>query len=168
MIKRTAVLVLALACAACSRQGASDSDQSIPPAAAPAPSARPAATLPADQANLLKLIAAVDAAPRDEAAFNRFCDTFEKTPDFTDWTGTVSDVQTSTVNGAIDITFSMGKHLKFEPVVQKDEAVHAAVEALTVGDRVTLSGRFSHNKGSSECTYYLGSFAGSLTKVGAG
>jgi hypothetical protein len=162
------VLGLALlgACAACSREAPSDSDESIPPAAAPAQA--PASAVPAGQANLLKLIAAVDANTKDEAAFNRFCDTFEKTPDFSNWTGTVADVQTSTVNGAIDITFSMGKHLRLEPVVQKTDPVYAAVEALTVGDHVTLSGRFSHNKGSSECTYYLGSFAASLTKVTAG
>jgi hypothetical protein len=122
--------------------------------------------MPAAQANLLKLIAAVDANGRDEAAYNTFCDTFEKTPDFTGWTGTVADVQTSTVNGAIDITFNLGKHLKIEPVVQKADAIYPAVEALTVGDAVTLSGHFSHNKGSSECTYYLGGFAASLTRVG--
>ena len=123
--------------------------------------------MPKDQADLLKLIAAVDANPKDAAAFSRFCDTLEKTPDFTGWTGTVADVQTSTVNGAIDITFNMGRHLKFEPVVQKSDAVYPAVAALEEGQAVTLSGRFSHNKGSSECTYYLSSFAVSLTKVDA-
>ena len=124
--------------------------------------------MPADQAHLLTLIAAVDANNKDEAAFNRFCDAFEKTPDFDGWTGKVADVQTSTVDGAIDITFNMGKHLRFEPVVHKADVVYAAVEALTTGDAVTLSGKFSHNKGSSECTYYLSSFAVSLTKVKAG
>ena len=124
--------------------------------------------MPADQAKLLALIAAVDANNKDEAVFNRFCDAFEKTPDFTGWTGTVADVQTSTVNGAIDITFRLGKHLKIEPVVQKTDAIYPAVQALTVGDAVTVSGHFSHNKGSSECTYYLSSFAASLTRVTAG
>ena len=163
-----ALIVLSL-CAACSRPGASeapsDAPQSIPPAAAPAMAP---AVVPADQANLLKLIAAVDANNKDEAAFNRFCDAFEKTPAFDAWTGKVTDVQTSTVDGAIDITFSMGKHLHFEPVVHKSDAVYAAVEALAIGDAVTLSGKFSHNKGSSECTYYLSSFAVSLTQVKAG
>ncbi len=159
------ILGLALlgACAACSRHEApTDSPHSVPPASAPV-AAAPA--LPADQARLLALIAAVDANPKDEAAFNRFCDTFERMPGFTGWKGTVTDVQTSTVNGAIDITFSLGKHLKIEPVAQKADPVYAAVEALSVGDAVTLSGRFSHNTGSSECTYYLGSFAASLTQV---
>jgi len=121
--------------------------------------------MPADQAKLLQLIAAVDANSKDEVPFNRFCDSFEKTPDFSGWTGKVADIQTSTIDGAIDITFSMGKHLHFEPVVHKSDAVYPAVAALTIGDAVVLSGMFSHNKGSSECTYYLGSFAVSLTKV---
>jgi hypothetical protein len=156
-------------CAACSRQAPTDSPQSIPPASAPVASATaPVPAMPADEANLLKLIAAVDANAKDEAAFNRFCDAFEKTPDFTGWTGRVADVQTSTVNGAIDVTFSMGKHLRIEPVVEKTDPLYPAVDALTVGDAVTLSGHFSHNAGSSECTYYLGSFAVSLTKVKAG
>ena len=156
-------------CAACSRQAPSDAPQSIPPAAAASQSASvQAAGMPSDQAHLLKLIAAVDADSKDEATFNRFCDDFEKTPDFSGWTGTVADVQTSTVDGAIDITFAMGKHLRFEPVVHKSDAVYPAVAALTEGDTVTLSGKFSHNKGSSECTYYLGSFAVSLTKVKSG
>jgi len=165
---RLAGLALLCVCGACSREAPSDSDDSVPPAAAPAPSstaAQSSAVMPADQANLLKLIAAVDANSKDEATFSRFCDTFEKMPAFSNWTGTVSDVQTSTVNGAIDITFSLGKHLRFEPVVQKSDPVYPAVAALTVGDHVTLSGRFSHNKGSSECTYYLGSFAVDLTQV---
>ncbi len=152
-------------CAACSRQAPTDAPQSIQPASAPA---APVAAMPADQAHLLALIAAVDADSKDEATFNRFCDAFEKTPDFSGWTGTVADVQTSTVDGAIDITFSMGKHLRFEPVVHKSDAVYPAVAALTVGDSATLSGTFSHNKGSSECTYYLGGFAVSLAKVKAG
>jgi len=152
-------------CTACSRQAPTDAPQSIAPASAPAAHT---AAMPVEQANLLKLIAAVDANTKDEVAFNRFCDAFEKTPDFTGWTGTVGDVQTSTVNGAIDITFSMGRHLRLEPVVEKTDPLYPAVEALTVGDAVTLSGHFSHNAGSSECTYYLGSFAVGLTKVKAG
>ena len=160
---RMAGLAVLCFCGACSKEAPSDSDESVPPAAAPAAPSAPA--MPADQANLLKLIAAVDANSKDEATFSRFCDTFEKMPAFSNWTGTVSDVQTSTVNGAIDITFSLGKHLRFEPVVQKSDPVYPAVAALTVGDHVTLSGRFSHNKGSSECTYYLGSFAVDLTQV---
>ena len=124
--------------------------------------------MPADQTKLLALIAAVDANSKDEAVFNRFCDSFENTPDFTGWNATVADVQTSTVNGAIDITFRLGKHLQIEPVVQKSDPVYPAVEALTVGDAVKVFGHFSHNKGSSECTYYLSSFAASLTKVTAG
>ncbi len=166
-------------CAACSRQGAavgpSDSPQSIPPASAPSSSApgpqAPQQTgqpMPADQAHLLKLIGAVDANSKDAATFNTFCDAFEKTPGFDGWTGTVADIQTSTIDGAVDITFSMGKHLHFEPVVHKPDAVYAAVAALGIGDAVTLSGKFSHNKGSNECTYYLSSFAVSLTKVKAG
>ncbi len=155
-------------CAACSRQAPSDAPQSIPPAAAPAQNATPVTTLPAEQANLLKLIAAVDANPKDEGVYNSFCGTLEKTPGFDGWTGTVSDIETSTVDGAVDITFDMGKHLRFEPVVQKAEAVYPAVAALIVGDHVTLSGKFSHNKGSNECTYYLGSFAVHLTRVKAG
>ncbi len=121
--------------------------------------------MPADQARLLALIAAVDANPKDEASFNTFCTTFEGMKGFDNWNGTVVDAQTSTVDGAIDLTLSLGKHLKLEPVVHKDDPVYAAVEGLGVGDAVTLSGHFSHNKGSSECTYYLSSFAGSLTKV---
>ena len=160
-------LVVLSLCAACSRQAPTDSPHTVPPASAPVASA-PGQALPADQSNLLRLIAAVDANSQDAAAFNRFCDTFEKTPDFDGWTGTVADIQTSTVNGAIDITFRLGKHLKIEPVVQKSDSVYPAVEALALGDAVTLSGRFSHNKGSSECTYYLGSFAASLTQVKAG
>ncbi len=157
-----ASLALAVCLAGCSREAPSDAPKSVPPASAPATSGT---AVPADQAKLLALIAAVDANPKDEAAFNRFCDTFERMPGFTGWKGTVTDVQTSTVNGAIDITFSLGKHLKIEPVAQKADPVYAAVEALSVGDAVTLSGRFSHNTGSSECTYYLGSFAASLTQV---
>jgi hypothetical protein len=124
--------------------------------------------MPSDQARLLALIAAVEADSKDEATFNRFCDAFEKTPGFNGWTGKVADVRTSTVDGAIDIIFAMGTHLRFEPVVRKSDAVYPAVAALTVGDSVTLSGTFSHNKGSSECTYYLGGFAVDLTKVKAG
>ena len=156
-------------CAACSRQGGAprpaDAPQSIPPASAPVSSV---AATPADQARILGLIAAVEADSKDEATFNRFCEAFEKTPGFNGWKGTVADVRTSTVDGAIDITFAMGKHLRFEPVVRKSDAVYPAVAALTVGDSVTLSGTFSHNKGSSECTYYLGGFAVDLTKVKAG
>lgn len=161
-LKLAGLAVLGLCCA-CSRQAPSDAPKSIPPASAPVPSA--ASTLPADQARLLALIAAVDANPKDEAAFNTFCTTFEGMKGFDGWSGTVADVQTSTVDGAIDLTLSLGKHLKLEPVVQKSDPVYPAVEALTVGDAVTASGRFSHNKGSSECTYYLSSFAGSVTKV---
>jgi len=159
-MRRLAAAALVLLCAGCSRpEGghASSAPAGNPPAAA--------AAMPADQANLLTLIAEVDAHPKDEAAFNRFCTALEATPTFKDWTGTVSDVQISTVNGAVDITFTMGRHLKFEPVVQKTDAVYPAVEALSAGEAVTLSGRFSHNKGSSECTYYLSSFAVGLTAV---
>jgi hypothetical protein len=152
-------------CTACSRPVASDAPASQAAAPAPAVSPAPVAAMPADQANLLKLIADVDAHPKDGPTFDRFCAALEKTPDFTGWTGTVADAQISTVNGAIDITFSMGKHLKFEPVVQKADPVYPAVETLSVGQAVTLSGHFSHNKVSSECTYYLSGFAVSLTKV---
>jgi hypothetical protein len=162
-MRRLALVSLVLACAACSRQAPTDSPRAAPAVAAPASKA----AMPQAQADLLKMIAAVDADPKDEAAFNRFCDTLQSTPDFTGWTGTVADVQTSTINGAIDITFNMGRHLKFEPVVQKTDAVYPAVAALEEGRAVTLSGHFSHNKGSSECTYYLSSFAVRLTKVDA-
>jgi hypothetical protein len=154
-------------CTACSRPVASDApaSQAAKPVVAAPEVASATAGMPADQANLLKLIADVDAKPKDGPTFDRFCEALEKTPDFKGWTGTVADAQTSTINGAIDITFKMGTHLKFEPVVQKTDAVYPAVEALTVGQAVTLSGHFSHNKVSSECTYYLSSFAVSLTKV---
>ena len=165
-MKRLIATTALLLCAACSQKAPSDAPQSVQPASAPASAA--AAEMPADQANLVKLIAAVDANQKDEAAFNRFCDTFEKTPGFNGWSGTVADVQTSTVNGSIDITFDMGRHLRLEPVVQKSDPVYGAVAALNEGQAVTLSGRFSHNAGSSECTYYLGSFAVSLTNVKAG
>ena len=164
-MRRLSLLALLLVCTACSRQAPTDAPQSVAPASAPVATV---AAKPAGQAKLLALIAAVDADSKDEATFSRFCDTFEKTPDFAGWTGTVTDVQISTVDDAVDITFNMGKHLRFEPVVHKADAVYPAVAALTVGDSVTLSGTFSHNKGSSECTYYLGSFAVSLTKVKAG
>lgn len=170
-MKHLAAIGLGLLCCACSRQAPSDAPKSVPPASAPASAAAAAQVsaqvlvMPADQANLLALIAAVDANPKDEAAFNRFCTTFEGMKGFDGWTGTVIDAQTSTVDGAIDITLSLGRHLKIEPVVQKSDPVYPAVEALSANDAVTLSGHFSHNKGSSECTYYLSSFAGSLTKV---
>lgn len=172
-MRRVAAVVMGLMCAACSREAPSDAPKSVAPASAPVSAAAPVpaqvsapvSPMPADQARLLALIAAVDAKPKDEAVFNRFCTTFQGMKGFDGWTATVIDAQTSTVNGAIDITLSFGKHLKIEPVVQKDDPVYPAVEALGVNDAVTLSGQFSHNKGSSECTYYLSSFAGSLTKV---
>ena len=163
-MKPFAVIGLGLLCAACSREAPSDAPKSVPPASAPVAAAS-AAPLPADQAKMLALIAAVDANPKDETAFKTFCTTFQGIKDFDGWNARVPDIQTSTVNGAIDITFSLGKHFKLEPVVQKSEAVYPVVEALGIGDSATLSGHFSHNKGSSECTYYLSSFAGSLTKV---
>ncbi len=170
-MKHLAVISLGLLCVACSREAPSDAPKSVQPASAPVSSApvssaaSVAAAVPADQAKLLALIASVDANPKDETAFNTFCTAFEGTKAFDGWAGTVTDIQTSTVDGAIDITLKLGKHLKIEPVVAKSDPVYPVVEALGIGDAVTLSGHFSHNKGSSECTYYLSSFAGSLTKV---
>ncbi len=163
-MKRLA-LALLLLCTAC--------DHPSEPASAPAASHtasvadRMPAGAPKAQTDLLALIRGVTAAPKDQALYDHFCDVFLHTGTFDGWTGEVSDVRTSTVNQAIDLTLDMGKPMHFEPVVQTTDPLYAKVAALKVGQVVTVSGRFSHAAGSSECVYYLGSYAVTLNAVEA-
>ena len=158
---RTAgALALLLLCAACQKA------PEAPPLPAPAatPSA-PAAKLPSDQADLVALIGAVKADPKNENAYNRFCAAFENIKTFESWDVTVADSRVSTVNNSVDITFDIGGHVRLEQVVQTTDPVYAAIANLHGRNAVRISGSFPHRDGSSECGYYTGTFTIALTKV---
>ncbi len=157
-------LLLVLVCAGC--------DRAPVPASAP-DHAKAAVDLPQDQTSLIGLIRGVKA---DASTFDHFCSAFQQMKTFDNWGADVADVQISTVNNSIDITFDAGHHgqpsgadhVRLETVVQKGDALYPAVEALTVGDAVRLSGRFPHSNGADECGYYRGTFTVNLTGVHKG
>ena len=145
MLKPLPLLLIAgLALAACGKPPpeAAPKAASAAPEATPTPAATPVP--PPDQAALVKQIAADDPA---------FCPAFQQTRTFDNWIVTVDDVETSTVNSSIDITFNAGSHVRLEEVVQTSDPVYPAVAQLHIGRTARLSGRFSH--GNGECSYRL-------------
>ncbi len=94
-----------------------------------------------------------------------YCVMFQKVPGFSDWSAKVDDVQTSTVNGAIDISFDVGYGIKLEEVMQKSDPLYPAVAKLKMRQMVRLSGRFVH--GNGECGYQMLSIGVALTSVKA-
>lgn len=162
-MKAGLALLAVLLCTAC--------DRAPVPASAPATPA--AADLPSDQSSLIGLIRAAKA---DHAAFDRFCSTFQQMKTFDNWGADVADVQISTVNDSIDITFDGGHHgeasgadhVRLETVVQKTDPLFKAVSGLSVGDAVRLSGHFPHSGGADECGYYRGTFTVALSAVHKG
>ncbi|MGZ3305198.1 MAG: hypothetical protein ACXU8U_04995 [Asticcacaulis sp.] len=91
-----------------------------------------------------------------------FCDAFARTPGFEDWPAKVTGNDISTVNGSVDITFSIGGKVKLEEVVQKSDPLYETLSALRLDDRVRMTGRFAH--GNGECTYG-DDFAVTVTKL---
>ena len=165
-MNRLAPIALVLLCAACDKPAATKSVQPETPNAAPvATSAQTSVSLPTEQSELIRSIAATKADPKDEAAYNRFCTGFEKMTAFENWDATVSDSRVSTVNGAVDITFDIGGHVRFEQVVQKTDPVYPAIANLHGRNLVRISGTFPHRDGAAECGYYTGTFTIALTKV---
>jgi hypothetical protein len=151
------LLAIMVLCSACDK----DAQKTVVPADAPhgvvAPAA--AATVPAEQTAFTKGVALAESGG---PAGQGFCSDFQKMPGFENWIGTITDFRTSTINGAIDITFDMGG-VRFEQVVQKANPVYASVEPLLVGARVQMSGQFSH--GNGECGYSLRTISVGIKKV---
>ncbi|ESQ76030.1 hypothetical protein ABAC402_06180 [Asticcacaulis sp. AC402] len=115
--------------------------------------------LPRTQTDFLTALAMTS----NPAGVDRFCTAFTTTPGFADWVATVRDSQTSTLNRSIGITFDVGDGIKLEQVVQADNSLHEAVERLLIGDKVTISGAFTH--GNGECGYSLDSFGIRLSDI---
>lgn len=156
---RRILLPLLLLCAACSKAPEKPSEAgkpSVPSAGVPAP--------PADQAALITAVAAVRAAPDDQAAYKRFCDMFEALKTFDGWRATIADSQVSTINSSIDVTFDIG-HVRLEQVVQTTDPVHTTLTDLDGREDVLISGSFPHRDGAAECAYYRGTLNVVLTKV---
>ena len=154
-----AVVGIFLLCAACSKAPEKP--------AAPAYSAQPAAmapSLPADQQAFVQQVAAVRAAPDDQAVYKHFCDAFLKLKTFDGWRATITDAQVSAVNDSIDVTFDIG-HVKLEQVVQTSDPLHTALTDLDGRQDVLISGSFPHRNGRDECAYYRGTFSIALTRV---
>ncbi len=150
-------LPLLLLCAACSK-APQKAPEAVPAKAAPA------VTLPADQKALIDAVAAVRAAPDEQAAYKRFCDMFEAQKTFDGWHATIADSQVSTVNDSIDVTFDIG-HLRLEQVVQTTDPLHTALTDLDSRQDVLISGSFPHRDGAAECGYYRGTLNIVLSKV---
>lgn len=92
-----------------------------------------------------------------------YCSKFQKVAGFADWTARVVDVRTSTINGAIDITFDVGNGIKLEQVMQKSNPLYPAVAKLKEQQKVRISGRFAH--GNGECGYQMLTIGMALSKV---
>lgn len=135
----------------CALLAGCDKPAAPPKALAPAAPVAPAVA-PADQTALVAVIAADD------------CNTFLKATDFKGWLVTVDDVETSTVNQSIDITFGAGQHIGLEEVVQTSSPLYAAVSSLHVGDTLFVSGQFTH--GNGECSYRLDKVGIVLSQLG--
>ncbi len=92
------------------------------------------------------------------------CAKFQQAQAFANWRVTVDDVETSTVNQSIDITFGAGQHIGLEQVVETKNPAYPAIAALQQGNTITLSGRFTH--GNGECSYRLTTVGITVSKVG--
>lgn len=91
------------------------------------------------------------------------CASFQQDQAFDNWVVTVDDVETSTVNQSIDVTFGAGHKVGLEQVVQTKDPLYHAVAALHVGDTVHVSGHFTH--GNSECSYKLTTVGIALSRL---
>ncbi len=137
MIKPLPLIAAGLLLAACHKAPEPAPQPTVPVTqAAPNP--------PPDQLVLVKEMAGGDP---------KFCVGFQQTQGFDNWIVTVDDVETSTVNQSIDITFAAGEHVGLEEVVQTTDPLYKAITGLHVGHTVRISGRFSH--GNGECSYRL-------------
>ncbi|EGF92820.1 hypothetical protein ABI_12580 [Asticcacaulis biprosthecium C19] len=130
---------------------------------APEPEPAPVVTAEVVPQAQAEFVAAVDLTD-DQAGIDKFCSEFVRTPGFESWVVTVRESQVSTLNRSVGITFDAGTGVKLEQVVQADNPLHGAVERLLIGDKVTISGEFTH--GNGECGYSLDTFGIRLSKVG--
>ena len=151
-------LPLLLLCVACSKAPEKPSETVRPtqPVAA--------ASLPQDQQAFVEQVAAVRAAPDDQAVYKQFCDSFLALNAFDGWRATISDSQVSAINDSIDVTFDIG-HVRLEQVVQTSDPMHTALTDLDGRQDVVISGTFPHRNGRDECAYYRGTFSIALTRV---
>lgn len=152
-------LPLLLLCAACSK-----APEKPPETAQPGQPAPAAPSLPQDQQAFVEQVAAVRAAPDDQAVYKQFCDSFLALKSFSGWRATIIDSQVSAINDSIDVTFDIG-HVKLEQVVQTSDPLHTALTDLDGRQDVLISGTFPHRNGRDECAYYRGTFSIALSKV---
>ena len=122
------------------------------PKFAPTAVPSPAVAVPPEQQALVPVLAADD------------CAKFQQSQTFDNWLVTVDDVETSTVNQSIDITFGAGQHIGLEQVIQTTNPLYPAVANLRQGGTARISGRFTH--GNGECSYRLTTVGIALGKVG--